>query len=106
MSGHIVDDGLGDPLSHDGLNPTRALILATYYTLRRTRPPEEVGTAEILGWIQVHEPKVTLPSAALVQLTLTQAKVPHRAPGRPSVTASSPLFSAVRSSPPKPSSNR
>ena len=98
-----MSDGLGDPLGSDGLNAARALILATYYTLRRTHPPETIGTAAILAWITAHEPGVTPPSTALVQLTLTQAGVVHRGPGRPPTT---PPFCAVRPQTPKPRSRR
>ncbi len=67
----------------DGLNPTRALILQAYYAVRRTCPPRDIGTRQIAAWIKQHEPDETMPSDALIQLTLTQAKVPHRLPGRP-----------------------
>jgi hypothetical protein len=93
-----MSDGLGDPLGSDGLNAARALILGTYYMLRRTHAPEAIGTAEILAWIAAHEPGVTPPSTALVQLTLAQAGVAHRGPGRPSAA---PPFCAVRSQHPK-----
>ena len=93
-----MSDGLGEPLGSDGLNAARALILATYYTLRRTRSPEAIGTGDILAAIAVLEPDVTPPSAALVQLTLTQAGVTHRGPGRP---RTAPPFCAVRPQHPK-----
>jgi hypothetical protein len=67
----------------DGLNPTRALILHAYYGLRRVHAPTEVGTREIAEWIARHEPDESQPSAALIQLTLAKAEVPHRPPGRP-----------------------
>ena len=67
----------------DGLNATRALILQAYYALRRKYRPRQIGTREIANWIKVHEPEETMPSDALIQLTLTEAKVPHRLPGRP-----------------------
>jgi hypothetical protein len=78
-----------DPLSSghlddlDGLNATRALILQSYYALRRMHSPRQIGTRQITAWIRQHEPEETMPSEALIQLTLTQAKVPHRLPGRP-----------------------
>jgi hypothetical protein len=67
----------------DGLNATRALILQGYYALRRTSPPRQIGTRQIAAWIKQHEPEEMMPSDALIQLTLKQAKVPHRLPGRP-----------------------
>jgi hypothetical protein len=71
----------------DGLNATRALILQAYYALRRRSAPREIGTRQIAEWIKRHEPKEAMPSGALIQLTLTQAKVPHRLPGRPRKTS-------------------
>ena len=67
----------------DGLNVTRALILQGYYALRRQVVARQIGTREIAEWIERHEPKETMPSQALIQLTLAAAKVPHRVPGRP-----------------------
>ena len=67
----------------DGLNATRALILQGYYALRRRVAARQIGTGEIAEWIEHHEAEETMPSHALIQLTLTQAKVPHRLPGRP-----------------------
>jgi hypothetical protein len=67
----------------DGLNPTRALILQAYYALRRSYAPTQIGTPQIAAWIKHYEPNESLPSDALIQLTLANAKVPHRAPGRP-----------------------
>ena len=67
----------------DGLNATRALILQGYYALRRTSPPHQIGTRQIAAWIKQHEPEEMMPSDALIQLTLTRAKVVHRLPGRP-----------------------
>jgi hypothetical protein len=74
----------------DGLNATRALILQAYYGLRRTSAPREIGTREIAAWIKRHEPEEVMPSDALIQLTLTQAKVPHRLPGRPRNNSGAP----------------
>jgi hypothetical protein len=74
-------DGRLDEL--DGLNPTRALILQAYYGVRRTQVPRAIGTRQITAWIRQHEPSSSLPSDALIQLTITRAKVPHRPPGRP-----------------------
>lgn len=67
----------------DGLNVTRALILQAYYALRRQVVARQIGTREIEEWIKRHEPKETMPSQALIQLTLKEANVPHRVPGRP-----------------------
>jgi hypothetical protein len=67
----------------DNLNPTRALILQAYFALRRKSAPREIGTQQIATWIKHHEPEEAMPSDALIQLTLTQANVPHRLPGRP-----------------------
>jgi hypothetical protein len=39
-------------------------------------PPATIGTAAIFPWLAAHEPGVTLPSTALVQLALT--KCTHR----------------------------
>jgi len=78
-----------DPISpglldeSDGLNPTRALILQSYYALRRTRLPVHIGTRDISRWIKDHEPHEALPSESLIRLTLVCAKLTHRAPGRP-----------------------
>jgi hypothetical protein len=68
----------------DGLNASRALILHAYYGLRRAVRPTEIGTRQIAAWIHGHEPGEALPSDSLILLTLRQAKVPHRGPGRPS----------------------
>jgi len=78
----------------DGLNPTRALILQAYYGQRRTIAPCQIGTRQVATWIKHHEPDEPFPSDALIQLTLTRAKVPHRAPGRPrrDGAASAPPF--------------
>jgi len=87
----------------DGLNPTRALILQGYYALRRTSTPRHIGTRQIRVWIRQHEPEQTMPSDALIQLTLTQAKVPHRLPGRPckgSTALGSPLLRLAPAPPP------
>ena len=86
-------DGHLDQL--DGLNPTRALILQAYYALRRISTPRQIGTRQIGTWIRQHERQESMPSDALIQLTLTQAKVPHRLPGRPrkgSAEPGSPLL--------------
>lgn len=84
----------------DGLNATRALILQAYYALRRQVAARQIGTREISEWIERHEPNETLPSHALIQLTLTQAEVPHRVPGRPrketTVTPFPPPFLTLR----------
>ena len=93
----------------DGLNPTRALILQGYYALRRIHAPRAIGTRQIAAWIGQHEPAESIPSDALIQLTLTQAKVPHRLPGRPRKGSlvrwlASPLLFLRR--PPAPRRNR
>jgi hypothetical protein len=67
----------------DGLNPTRALILQAYFALRRSYPPTQIGTVQITTWIEHYEPDESVPSDSLVLLTLRQAKVVHRPPGRP-----------------------
>lgn len=76
-----ISPGLLDEI--DGLNPTRALILQSYYALRRTRLPIHIGTRDISTWIKDHEPHEALPSESLIRLTLVRAKLAHRAPGRP-----------------------
>jgi hypothetical protein len=84
----------------DGLNVTRALILQAYYALRRQVVARQIGTREIAEWIERHEPKETMPSQALIQLTLTEAKVPLRVPGRrrkdTTVTPFAPPFLTLR----------
>src|SRR5262245_58860223 len=67
----------------DGLNPCRALILQAYYALRRRYVPGRIGCREIAKWIKLHEPKESLPSDALIRLTLVHAGIAHRSPGRP-----------------------
>lgn len=85
-----------DPLSSghldelDGLNATRAWILQGYYALRRTHSPRQIGTRQIAAWIRQHEREESMPSDALIQLTLKQAKVPHRLPGRPRQSSPAP----------------
>jgi hypothetical protein len=76
ISAGLLDEG-------DGLNPTRALILQAYYTLRRTRLPRHIGCRDISVWIKAHEPCESLPSDSLIRLTLTRAGLAHRVPGRP-----------------------
>ena len=78
---YLVSSGLLDEL--DGLNPTRALILEAYYAMRRTCRPTEIGTPQIGAWIKRREPNEALPSDSLILLTLHQAEVVHRGPGRP-----------------------
>lgn len=102
---------MADPVSSghldelDSLNATRALILQAYYALRRRVAPREIGTREISEWIEQHEPEESMPSDALIQLTLTQAKVPHRLPGRPrkgrgALSSAPPFFLLRRPLPP------
>jgi hypothetical protein len=81
--------GLLDKL--DGLNPTRALILQAYYALRRIYAPTQIGTRQIAEWIKRHEPTESMPSDALIQLTLARAHVPHRPPGRPRRDSAAPV---------------
>ena len=75
----------------DGLNPTRALILQAYYALRRCYAPIQIGTGQISAWIKHYEPDESLPSDALIQMTLANAKVPHRRPGRPRNDSAAPV---------------
>ena len=88
----------------DGLNATRALILQGYYALRRTLSPPQIGTRQIAAWIKQYEPEEMMPSDALIQLTLTRAKVHHRRPGRPRKDSAArplaPLFLPLRRPPP------
>jgi hypothetical protein len=77
----LATSGRLDALDH--LNPTRALILQAYYALRRSYAPTQIGTSQISAWIKHYEPDESLPSDALIQMTLANAKVPHRPPGRP-----------------------
>jgi hypothetical protein len=91
----VLSPGLLD--ERDGLNPTRALILQAYYTLRRTYAPERIGCREIARWIRLHEPKESQPSESLIRLTLVHAGITHRSPGRPrndSRVQVSPFFPA------------
>ena len=81
-----------DPLDNDNINPARALILHAYWGLRREHPPASIGTREIAAWIRAHEPDQPLPSPSLIQLTLDDAKVARRAPGRPSKALCLPPF--------------
>jgi hypothetical protein len=75
LAGHLDE--------RDRLNPTRALILQAYYALRRTYAPRQIGTRQITDWIKLYEPHESVPSESLILLTLREAKVPHRSPGRP-----------------------
>ena len=50
-----------DPLDEDGINPTRALILQAYWSLRRHSSASSVGTREILAQIRALEPELPLP---------------------------------------------
>ncbi len=81
-----------DPLDDEGINPTRALILQAYWSLRRHHPASAVGTREILDQIRVLEPDLPLPSPALVLTTLELIGVKRRAPGRPSKASCLPPF--------------
>ena len=76
-----------EPLDDDGLNSTRALILHAYFGLRRTQQPTTIGAREIATWIETHEKEESIPSPSLIQLVLAHAKVPHRKPGRPRLSA-------------------
>lgn len=100
----IVSDGLGDPLGEDGLNAGRALILHAYYGLRCTRAPQDIGTTEIVRWIEEHQPHQTRPSPSLIRLTLVNAKVPHRPPGRPE--SEPPFCPPVRAQAPRSRSKK
>ena len=92
LNGHLDD--------LDGLNPTRALILQAYYALRRTSTPRQIGTPQIAAWIRRQEPDESMPSDALIQLTLTLALVPHRLPGRPRHGSAAPASPFLRPNPP------
>jgi len=86
---YVIERRMEDPISpglldeSDGLNPTRALILQSYYALRRQRLPIHIGTRDISAWIKTYEPREALPSESLIRLTLARARLAHRAPGRP-----------------------
>jgi hypothetical protein len=67
----------------DHLTPPRALILASYYGLRRFLEADRIGTSEIHAWIRAREPGVERPSGSLVRTTLLATGVPHRKEGRP-----------------------
>jgi hypothetical protein len=86
---YLISNGLLDEL--DGLNPTRALILQAYYALRRTYPPREIGTPQILAWIKFNESGESMPSDSLVLLTLREAEVAHRGRGRPRTDRPTPV---------------
>jgi hypothetical protein len=86
----------------DGLNPTRALILQGYYALRRSYAPTQIGTPQVAAWIKHYEPDEALPSDALIQMTLANAKVPHRPPGRPRVHVYRPNIAQARVCSPPP----
>jgi len=75
----------------DGLNPSRALILQAYYAMRRLYDPTRIGVQQIANWIKVYEPEAVFPSDSLIQLTLRQAKVVHRGPGRPRADSPAPI---------------
>jgi len=79
---NVLSAGLLD--ERDGLNPTRALILQAYYALRRTNTPDRIGSREITVWIKQCEPNEAMPCESLIRMTLAQAGIAHRAPGRPS----------------------
>jgi hypothetical protein len=76
---------------HDGLNPTRALILQAYYGLRRMYPATQIGTPEIAAWIKRYEPDESFPSDSLILLTLRCAEVAHRPRGRPRSDCPTPV---------------
>ena len=85
----LVASGRLDEL--DGLNPTRALVLQAYYALRRSYAPTWIGTPQVAAWIKHYEADEALPSDALIQMTLANAKVPHRPPGRPRHDSAAPV---------------
>jgi hypothetical protein len=95
---------------HDGLNPTRALILQAYYGWRRTAPPTQIGTAEIAAWIKRYAPDESFPSDSLILLTLRRAGVAHRARGRPRSDGTTPVpappFLSLDRPPPRASARR
>jgi hypothetical protein len=76
---------------HDGLNPTRALILHAYYGLRRTYPATQIGTPDIAAWIKHYAPDESFPSESLILLTLRNAGVAHRPRGRPRSDGPTPV---------------
>jgi hypothetical protein len=65
------------------LTPLRALVLQSYYGLRRFHEADRIGTSEVRAWIRSREPGVERPSGSLVRSTLLAAGVPHRKEGRP-----------------------
>jgi len=67
----------------DGVTPLRARTLEAYYALRQFRPPDLIGTPEILGWLRANKRGITRPSGSLVKTVLLAARVPHRHDGRP-----------------------
>jgi hypothetical protein len=83
LNGHLDE--------HDGLNPTRALILQAYYGVRRTSLPTQIGTPEIGAWIKHYAPDESLPSESLILLTLRRAGVTHRPRGRPRSDGPTPV---------------
>ena len=80
MDAPLVSKGSG---SVDGVTPLRARVLEAYYALRQFRPPDLIGTPEILGWLRASRRSVARPSGSLVKTVLLAAKVPHRHDGRP-----------------------
>lgn len=72
LNGHLDE--------HDGLNPTRALILQAYYGLRRMYRPTQIGTPEIAAWIKRYEPDESFPSDSLIRVLA--AGVRRRGPER------------------------
>ena len=96
----MVRRPLPEPLDDDGLNPTRALILQAYYALRRTRAAGQIGTREIIEWVERHEAELESPSPSLVQLTLKNADVVHRGRGQPSRVSRRPQDEGDEPSPP------
>jgi hypothetical protein len=88
----VATTAAADPLDEDGINPARALILHAYWGLRREHPPSSIGCREIAAWIRAHERDQPLPSASLIQLTLDQAGLARRPPGRPSKASCLPPF--------------
>jgi hypothetical protein len=66
---------------------SHARILQAYWALYQDLPPEELGSEEILAWLERTFPELKrqrqLPSLTLVTTVLIGHHLEHRGPGRP-----------------------
>ena len=98
----------------DLLDATRASILGAYYSLRVEYEADQIGTREIAKYLKRQWPARDVPSESVIQRTMVAAGLPHRGPGKPSLSSraasghegddaepTAPPFLPIRREPPR-----